>query len=261
MLAAAGGAAGLLLARTGAERRRRRCWPIRCRAPTRSRSTRASLLFVVGASILTGILAGALPALRAGRTDLNDALKEGGRNDSAVGVRTRRAADRLRGRAVARAADGRRRDAAQPDGAAPRRRRVRPAQRADHGRRAAEDALQDAGAEMQRFFDRALERMRALPGVESAALIDDLPSQGGSVQPIVLEGHAELLPRDQPTVAVRKITPGYLRTMRIPLLRGRDVATSDVDVLLVSRAGRQAAVGRRGSDRPPRHAAARVEDR
>ena len=34
-------------------------------------------------SILTGILAGALPALRAGRADLNGALKEGGRSDAA----------------------------------------------------------------------------------------------------------------------------------------------------------------------------------
>jgi predicted permease len=51
----------------------------------------------------------------------------------------------------------------------------------------------------------------------------------------VLEGHSELLPRDQPTVAVRKATPGYLRVMSIPLLRGRDVADTDVDVMLVSR--------------------------
>src|SRR4029077_9379747 len=46
----------------------------------------------------------------------------------------------------------------------------------------------------------------------------------------------ELLPREQPTVEVRKITPGYLRAMRIQVLRGRDVGESDVDALLVSRA-------------------------
>src|SRR6185436_4897002 len=49
------------------------------------------LLFVAAASIAAAILAGALPALRAGRTDLNDALKEGGRSEGAVGIRTRRA--------------------------------------------------------------------------------------------------------------------------------------------------------------------------
>jgi putative ABC transport system permease protein len=55
------------------------------------------------------------------------------------------------------------------------------------------------------------------------------------VQPIVHEGQPELLARDQPTVAVRKITPGYLKTMRVQLLRGRDVADTDTEVMLVSR--------------------------
>jgi predicted permease len=90
-------------------------------------------------------------------------------------------------------------------------------------------------AEILSFNARVLERLRALPGVETAAAIDDLPVQGGSVQPIVLEGRPELLPRDQPTVEVRKVTRDYLRTMRIPILRGRDVADSDREVLLVSR--------------------------
>src|SRR4029079_11358553 len=91
-------------------------------------------------------------------------------------------------------------------------------------------------AQISAFFATTLQRMRALPGVQAAGAVDDLPVMGGSVQPIVLEGHAELLPRDQPTVEVRKITPGYLRTMRVPLLRGGDVGDSDVEVMLVSRA-------------------------
>ena len=78
--------------------------------------------------------------------------------------------------------------------------------------------------------------MRALPGVQAVGGIDDLPLQGGSVQPIVLEGRPELLPRDQPTVEVRKITPGYVPAMGVPIVRGRDFAESDVDVMLVSRA-------------------------
>ena len=65
--------------------------------------------------------------------------------------------------------------------------------------------------------------------------MDDLPFDGGSVQPIVLAGHAELLPRDQPTVAVRKISAGYLKAMGIPLLRGRDVRRGEVEPMLVSR--------------------------
>jgi predicted permease len=91
-------------------------------------------------------------------------------------------------------------------------------------------------AQISAFFDTAIRQIRALPGVETAGAIDDLPAQGGSVQPIVIEGTAELLPRDQPTVEVRKITPAYLRAIGIPLLRGRDVAEGDVEVMLVSRA-------------------------
>jgi predicted permease len=92
----------------------------------------------------------------------------------------------------------------------------------------------DAADKTIPFFSSALDRIRALPGVEAAGGIDDLPLLGGSQQPIVPEGRAELLPKDQPTVAVRKITPGYLRAMQIPMMRGRDVTTSDSEVMLVS---------------------------
>jgi len=89
-------------------------------------------------------------------------------------------------------------------------------------------------AEIDRFFDTTLQRMRALPGVQAAGGIDDLPLQGGSVQPVVLEGRPELLPRDQPTVEVRKVTPGYMRAVGVPIARGRDFAESDLDAILVS---------------------------
>jgi predicted permease len=91
------------------------------------------------------------------------------------------------------------------------------------------------GPQIFDVLDRAVARLRAVPGVEAAGAIDDLPVTGGSVQPIVLEGHPELLPKDQPTVAVRTMRPGYLETMRIPLVRGRAIRASDDDVLLVSR--------------------------
>src|SRR5258705_9790609 len=48
------------------------------------------LLFGVGVSTLTGVFTGTLPAVRAGRSDLNDALKEGGRGAGSIGVGTRR---------------------------------------------------------------------------------------------------------------------------------------------------------------------------
>jgi predicted permease len=85
------------------------------------------------------------------------------------------------------------------------------------------------------FYDAALERIRALPGVETAATIDDLPLLDGSSQTLALEGSAAPAQADPVAVQVRQITPGYLRAMRIPVLRGRDVADGDGDVLLVSR--------------------------
>jgi len=192
------------------------------------------VIFAAAISIVTGVIAGTMPALRAGQTDLNEALKEGGRADSAIGMRTRRllivcevalslmllAAAGLMGRTLLAL------------------------NRVDAGfdprnvltmRVSLPRTRYATTAQQLTFAQHALERIRALPGVRTAGAIDSLPLQGGSVQPIVLEGHTELLPRDQPTVSVRKILPGYLRVMNIPILLGRDVADGDAEVLLVSR--------------------------
>jgi len=78
------------------------------------------------------------------------------------------------------------------------------------------------------FFERVLERVRTLPGIESAAVIDSLPVSGsGSIQPIAIAGRPAAAMADQPEVAVRVISPDYLRTMRIPLLRGRALSNAD----------------------------------
>ena len=88
VLAAAGGALGVLLAYvtlTSASTLLASQVP---RAEEISLDARV-LLFALAGSILTGMLTGTLPAVRAGRSDLNDALKEGGRGDAAIGVGTR----------------------------------------------------------------------------------------------------------------------------------------------------------------------------
>ena len=235
VLACAGGAAGVVLARVTLQ--------VGASILAANQVPRADeiaidgsvLLFALFLSLLTGVLAGAIPAFRAGRSDLNDALKEGGRSDAGtVGVRTRRmlivcevalsvmllmgAGLMIRTLNALRSVDA----GYDPANVLTMTTRL-PATR------------YKTPAQISAYYRTALEKVRALPGVESAAAIDDLPSQGGSVQPIVLEGHAELLPRDQPTVEVRKITPDYLKTMRIPLLRGRDVAANDTNGMLVSR--------------------------
>jgi predicted permease len=77
------------------------------------------------------------------------------------------------------------------------------------------------------FWNQALGRMRALPGVETAAAVDDLPFNGGSHQPIAIEGRPTVAMSEQPEVDVRVISTGYLRAMHIPLVRGRDFNESD----------------------------------
>lgn len=191
------------------------------------------LLFAFVVSLVTGVLAGATPALRAGRTDPNEALKEGGRSDSAVGVRTRRmlivaevalSVVLLVGAALmVQSLLALRHTEAGFDPANVLTMRVTPP-----------DVRYDTPAKSLAFFEAALQRIRTLPGVEAAGTIDDLPVLGGSQQPIVLEGRPELLPRDQPTVAVRKISPDYMRAMQIPIVRGRDVAANDSEAMLVS---------------------------
>ena len=81
--------------------------------------------------------------------------------------------------------------------------------------------------------------MRALPGVTSAGAIDILPLDGGgSTQPIAVEGQPVLAMSEQPEVAVRAVEPGYIETMRIRLLQGRLLNSSDIAdrpaVILVS---------------------------
>jgi predicted permease len=230
LLAAAGGALGLLLAYAALTAASNLLASQVPRADEISIDTRV-LLFVVVVSILTGILAGTLPALGAGRSDLNDALKEGGRGQGAIGVRTRRvliagevalslvllmgAGVMVQSLLALRYGD----TGFDPDNVLTMRvslagkRYPTPAQRAS-------------------FFEAALQRIRALPGVEAAGTIDDLPLMDGSSQPLVLDGYPPQ--RDPVTVQVRQITPGYLQAMRIPVLRGRDVLETDSEVLLVS---------------------------
>ena len=102
------------------------------------------------------------------------------------------------------------------------------------------DAKYPNADQQTNFFNNVLEHIRALPGVESAGAVDSLPFQGGSTQPVIAEGQPVVPMADQPEVAVRLISPGYLRAMRIPLEQGRDLTESDMaksqPVILVSHA-------------------------
>jgi putative ABC transport system permease protein len=78
------------------------------------------------------------------------------------------------------------------------------------------------------FFQDVLAHVRALPGVESAGVIDALPLSGnGSHQPFSIEGRPVLPMSEQPEVDVRLVSPGYLGAMHVPVIRGRDLSDAD----------------------------------
>jgi predicted permease len=77
------------------------------------------------------------------------------------------------------------------------------------------------------FFDRVLRNVRALPGVDSAAIIDNVPLQGGSSQYVAVEGQPPMKESELPVVALRAVSPEYFKTARIPVLRGRDFTDAD----------------------------------
>jgi putative ABC transport system permease protein len=77
------------------------------------------------------------------------------------------------------------------------------------------------------FYERVLERTRALPGVASAGYTSGVPmAMGGGIWQVELPDHPQP-PAERRTVSVRFLTPDYFATLRIPLVAGRDVAASD----------------------------------
>jgi putative ABC transport system permease protein len=96
-------------------------------------------------------------------------------------------------------------------------------------RLSAPQARYPAGPVLAGFFDRAVERVRALPGVESASVVDWLPVSGfgASVaftltrnpEPLAAAVYAEL----------RVVGTDYFQTMRVPLLAGRMFDRRDVE--------------------------------
>src|SRR4029079_1603928 len=77
------------------------------------------------------------------------------------------------------------------------------------------------------FYVALLERLRALPGVGSAALVTPLPLSGDMMRAVVTLPDRPLSPAERPHVLYHAISPEYFDVMRIPLLSGRALAPSD----------------------------------
>jgi putative ABC transport system permease protein len=82
-------------------------------------------------------------------------------------------------------------------------------------------------ARRHQFFDRVLDEVRALPSVSAAAYVTGLPlAMRGMVWSVSIPGRPQL-PSEQRTVSLRFATPGFFAAMGIPLRLGRDIANSD----------------------------------
>jgi putative ABC transport system permease protein len=78
------------------------------------------------------------------------------------------------------------------------------------------------------FFDRVLAAVRDVPGVAAAAFTSQLPLSGDyDAYGIHVQSKPRANPEEDPAAFRYAITPGYLETLHIPLLRGRSFVATD----------------------------------
>jgi putative ABC transport system permease protein len=78
------------------------------------------------------------------------------------------------------------------------------------------------------FFAKLDERVKNLPGVESAAIVSELPLAGSTIyHTLVVEGQSPATVGNEWEALAHEISPDYFRTMSIPFVRGRDFTRQD----------------------------------
>ncbi len=187
----------------------------------------AVLGFTLALSLAAGLLFGAAPALRS-VPDPGAALKEGGRG--AAAGRGRRVRDLLVVSQIALAL-------VLLIGCTLMVRSFHRLRQVDPGfegsrvltlRLSLPEAEYDTAADRAGFYQRALERIRALPGVEAAGAVSRLPlTGGGSNSAHTFEDHPLEPDEVPPILATRWASPGYFETLGIPLLAGRAFEDAD----------------------------------
>ena len=184
--------------------------------------------FTLLLSLLATLFFGLAPAIAASKTDLNDTLKESSRGASA-------GAGKQRLRAILMASEIALSLTLLISAGLLIRSFVR-LQQANPGFEAQHLAtfrvtLPMAGyrenARVAAFQDELLTRLASLPGVTDAGEVDPLPfsgsNRGGSFNIVGRPWGSQAVP----DVAYRRASPGYFRTMQIPVLRGRVFTAQD----------------------------------
>ena len=186
--------------------------------------------FTLGISVLTGLIFGLVPAWTASRSQVGDALKEGGRSSTAGSARQRlRSAFVVVELAVAlvllvgagllvktfwnlRSVE----PGFNPENLVTMRVEL------------PETRYEDV-ATQTRFRKQVLGGMNSLPGVQ-AAMVSELPLSGDSLNhDFLVENRPPIAPGDEPSVETRSVLGDYFKVMQIPLQRGRDFAAPDFD--------------------------------
>jgi putative ABC transport system permease protein len=225
LLAAAGGALGILLARGSLDALIALAPPDLLRVPALHVDERV-LLYALGLSVLTGLIVGLVPALLVARHSVVSALRT-----SAAGVahspwvRQTLVVCQVAMTVILLC------------GAGLLIQTIVALSRIDNGFDkhdvlTMEVALPSVRYTPERrtvFYREAVETLQALPGVTSAAAADSLAVIGMPRAGTVFHrlGTPELPLNERPYATIRVVTPGYFRTLRIPVLRGREFTESD----------------------------------
>jgi len=183
----------------------------------------AVLIFTVVVSVLVAPLFSLLPVLRASRPDVNEVLKAGAKTatssgssqlwrDSLVVAEVALGLVLLIGAGLMMRSFGSLRS-------------VSPGFDPNNvltGRITLAGAAYEDTEARRRYVNQAIERLKALPGVENAALVAPMPFSGAEIGgDFKIEGHAIPEIGQEPVANVRNVTSQYFQTIKIPLLKGR----------------------------------------
>ena len=219
VLSLIGGGIGLVLARWGVDL----ILYVSPNAIPRSREIGLDwtvLAFTVGVSFLTGILFGLIPAIQAGDVDVHETLKETGRGTSGrQWLRSSLVVVEVATTLVLLIGAGlmiRSFYLLQ---------KVNPGFSHEHLTSFSVSLPQKKYATEEQqasFYNRLLENIRALPGVESTAAASGLPLGNNGWQTSFVVDGQPIPPREQiPLMEACLVTPDYFKAMNIPVLRGR----------------------------------------
>ncbi len=183
--------------------------------------------FTLLVSVVTGVIFGLVPALQAAKTELTEALKEGGRSAAEGGSRNRvRSLLVVAETALALVLLI---GAALMTQSFLRLQRVNPGFRTDHvlTMELALPPVRYVRAQRVAFFQQLIERSRSVPGVQAVAASRQLPLTGDSFNYAFSAEGRQPLPGESPSADVRFVTPGYFSVLGIPLVKGRTFSESD----------------------------------